>query len=539
MHIDPIELKNKNMFIRDYRNNDPKIMRYFDYSPFHDYEKRVNDLKDRNFKREQLTEVLSKMNDNWNAPRSTFENIERLKNNNSVVVIGGQQAGLLTGPLYTINKIISILQFARQQEKKLNIPVIPVFWIAGEDHDFEEINHIYQPQISEMKKHTISQYITGKYPISDIEIDQEKANQWLIKIFKELTETEYTKDLYAAIRRCLEESNTYVDFFAQLIYELFNDEGLVLLDSSHPELRQIESEYFNLLIHHQSAISENVYSSLQQLTLAGYSISLDIERNSGHLFYHHNHERILLDRHETGEWIGKQEEVKLSTEELLKIANENPENLSNNVITRPIMQELLFPTLAFVGGNGEISYWSVLKQAFHELNIKMPPILPRLSFTYMNTNIQKMLKEYAICATQAINFGVDSYKGNWLAAQQNPPIHQMVEQLKLSIDRAHQPLRNIAGEIRSDLGDMAQKNLKYIFREIDYLENRVNTVLEEKYEKELVNFDLINNLLNPQGGLQERTWNPINLINEHGTDFLMKLVDENCSFEKEHFLVYI
>lgn len=539
MHIDPIELKNKNMFIRDYRNNDPKIMRYFDYSPFHDYEKRVNDLKDRNFKREQLTEVLSKMNDNWNAPRSTFENIERLKNNNSVVVIGGQQAGLLTGPLYTINKIVSILQFARQQEKKLNIPVIPVFWIAGEDHDFEEINHIYQPQISEMKKHTISQYITGKYPISDIEIDQEKANQWLIKIFKELTETEYTKDLYAAIRRCLEESNTYVDFFAQLIYELFNDEGLVLLDSSHPELRQIESEYFNLLIHHQSAISENVYSSLQQLTLAGYSISLDIERNSGHLFYHHNHERILLDRHETGEWIGKQEEVKLSTEELLKIANENPENLSNNVITRPIMQELLFPTLAFVGGNGEISYWSVLKQAFHELNIKMPPILPRLSFTYMNTNIQKMLKEYAICATQAINFGVDSYKGNWLAAQQNPPIHQMVEQLKLSIDRAHQPLRNIAGEIRSDLGDMAQKNLKYIFREIDYLENRVNTVLEEKYEKELVNFDLINNLLNPQGGLQERTWNPINLINEHGTDFLMKLVDENCSFEKEHFLVYI
>src|SRR5699024_11668739 len=106
MRIDTIKLNDKSNLIRDYRNNDHQIMKYFDYSPFHDYDKRVNDLKERTFKRDELVDVLYTMNDQWGAPQTTFENIDRLKLQDSVVVIGGQQAGLLTGPLYTINKII-------------------------------------------------------------------------------------------------------------------------------------------------------------------------------------------------------------------------------------------------------------------------------------------------------------------------------------------------------------------------------------------------------------------------------------------------
>src|SRR5690625_7792273 len=132
MRIDTVNLKNKSKLISDYRKNVHQIMSYFDYSPYNDYEKRVNDLKKRTFKREQLAEVLYKMNDKWDAPHATYKNIERLTDDQSVVVIGGQQAGLLTGPLYTINKIISIIQFAKHQERELNITVIPVFWIAGD-----------------------------------------------------------------------------------------------------------------------------------------------------------------------------------------------------------------------------------------------------------------------------------------------------------------------------------------------------------------------------------------------------------------------
>src|SRR5699024_3736828 len=100
MRIDPIQLQNKSLLINDYEKHEQKIMGFFDYSPLYDYQKRVTDLQNRSFKRSQLIEVLQTVNQRWDAPRSTMENIDRLKDEDSVVVIGGQQAGLMTGPLY-------------------------------------------------------------------------------------------------------------------------------------------------------------------------------------------------------------------------------------------------------------------------------------------------------------------------------------------------------------------------------------------------------------------------------------------------------
>ncbi len=539
MRIDPIQLKNKSRLINDYENHEQKIMDYFDYSPINDYEKRVTDLEKRDFKRAQLTELLYTVNKQWDAPSSTFANIDRLKDKDSVVVIGGQQAGLMTGPLYSVNKIISIIQFAKKQEALLDIPVIPVFWIAGEDHDYDEINHVFFIGNEKLEKHSLGQQVNEKQSISHIKIDRNYADQWVNELFTQLTETTYTKNLYTIVKSCLDQSTTYVDFFARLVFQLFQEEGLVLIDSASTELRRLESEYFVNLIEKQSEISKGVYHSFQRLSQSGYSISLDVELNDGHLFVYDNDERILLERNEAGEWVGKQNEIQLTTRELLDIAKETPELLSNNVVSRPIMQEFVFPTLAFIGGLGEISYWSVLKSAFHSLGIKMPPVLPRLSFTFIDQNTEKRLKKFAIDESSAVNDGVDKYKINWLAAQNNPPLHQISEQLKQVIDDAHQPLRTIAAEIRTDLGQLANKNLEYLFRDIDFLQERIDKALEEKYEIELAIFNKINLMLFPNGGLQERVWNPLLLINEHGIDFLKKLTNASCSFEEDHFLVYI
>src|SRR5690625_4230135 len=394
MRIDPIQLENKHRLIIDYRHHAKRLMPYYDYLPFDNNEHRVNDLHNRTFQRTQLADVLIDMNKQWDAPSPTMENINRLKEQDSVVVIGGQQAGLLTGPLYTLNKIISIIQYAKEQEEKLHIPVIPVFWIAGEDHDFAEINHIFLPNNKKVKKMTIPQQVYGKYTISEINIDQGQAQPWITTIFKQLEETAYTKELYALVSSCLEKSQTYVDFFARLIYQLFAKTGIVLMDSSDHRIRQLERDYFCQLIEKQPLIAKHVYEASQELKGFGYSLSLDIAPNDGHLFCHLDGERILLIKTNEGKWIGKQEEFIYTTEELLEIATKNPELLSNNVITRPLMQELLFPTLAFIGGDGEISYWSVLKKAFHVLGLKMPPVIPRLSFTYLNQRTDKSLKKY-------------------------------------------------------------------------------------------------------------------------------------------------
>src|SRR5699024_8817028 len=157
---------------------------------------------------------------------------------------------------------------------------------------------------------------------------------------------------------------------------------IVLIDSADEAVRKMESNYFIQLIEKQPEISKGVYHSLEDLKKSGYAVSLEADPEDGHLFYHLNGERILLTRDEEGNWQGKQGECLLSNEELIQIAKDQPELLSNNVATRPLMQELLFPTLAFIGGPGEIAYWAALQRAFAALEIKMPPVVPRLSLTY-------------------------------------------------------------------------------------------------------------------------------------------------------------
>ncbi|ALX47378.1 bacillithiol biosynthesis cysteine-adding enzyme BshC [Lentibacillus amyloliquefaciens] len=541
MHITPIKLQNQNALIDDYRNQEPNILEHFDYDPYSEetYQTRMQQLKQKQIDRDRLREVVETMNKRWDAPQQTYYNIERLKEENSVVVIGGQQAGLLTGPMYTINKIISIIQLARRQEAKLQVPVIPVFWIAGEDHDFDEINHVYVQKENVMTKHILNQNVADKPSVSTVEIDKAAAVQWVDELFEQLTETEHTRNVYRTIRDCLDRSSTYVDFFAQVVYQLFDEEGIVLVDSGAEELREIEREHFAALIDKQQEISSGVYTTLQQLNQKGYTVSLDTEPEETHLFYHKGNDRILLMRDSDGNWTGKQNEVTLTTNEMVETAHFHPGLLSNNVVTRPVMQELLFPTLAFIGGPGEVGYWSALKPAFHAVNMDMPPVVPRLSLTLVDRHIEKSMREYGISCEKAINRGSAASKTKWLASQSKAPLHEVASEVRRAIGDVHEPLRDIARETRSDLGELADKNLYYLNEHIEYLENRILKTIEENHKKQLHEFDLVHQHMHPYNGLQERIWNPVFWINVYGTDFIKKLVQEPCSFEDDHHAVYL
>ncbi|MFC2950205.1 bacillithiol biosynthesis cysteine-adding enzyme BshC [Virgibacillus sediminis] len=539
MQSDSINIHKQNKLMKDYRLMEGDLSSFFDYHPYNDFYKRADDLKGVEYNREGLADVLLQMNRGWGAPQAALENIERLRDKDSTVVIGGQQAGVLTGPLYTINKVISIITLARKQESELGRPVIPVFWIAGEDHDFEEINHIYLPENSGMKKSKIPHRHYGKESVSNLSMDKEISSEWTDFLFSRLQETVYTKDIYETVRSCLDHSRTYVDFFAQLISRMFYNEGVVLVDSGNPELRRLESGHFVQIIERQPEISEGVMKAYDQLREKGYSLSLEVEPDQAHLFYHLDDERILLYRNEDGRWKGKQDEVEFTTEELVSIARNHPEMLSNNVVTRPIMQELLFPSLAFVGGPGEVAYWAALRPAFRSLGMSMPPVVPRLSFTLVDRKVQKALDKYGIKVETAINEGVAERRKQWLASLNNPPVAQLVDELKGTLDQAHRPLRTTAQVIRADIGELAEKNLRHLHREIDFLYNRMMKAVEETHEKDFREFDYIQVMMHPNEGLQERTWNPIPFINEHGVEFIREMLETDWSFEAEHYVVWL
>src|SRR5690625_1437026 len=175
MDIMPIHLEKNNKFAVDYQHKLEISKQYFHYHPYKDDENRLADIQKRTFNRKALSKVLEQMNKEWDAPVETLEQIERLKDPMSTVVIGGQQAGLLTGPSYTMNKIITVIRLAKEKENELNQPVLPVFWIAGEDHDFDEINHVFSIKDNKLYKHLINQYDSTGKSVSDININRKST----------------------------------------------------------------------------------------------------------------------------------------------------------------------------------------------------------------------------------------------------------------------------------------------------------------------------------------------------------------------------
>ncbi|MUV36231.1 putative cysteine ligase BshC [Lentibacillus sp. JNUCC-1] len=542
MQIHSIPLDVHQPLLQDYYNESEYMMSHFHYNPFDEssFQTRLKDLKNNTYNRNALTDALKKMNANWAAPEESNKNIERLKDDNSVVVIAGQQAGLLTGPLYTINKILSVLQMAKEQEKKQGVPVIPVFWMAGEDHDFAEINHVYMPDEGGMKKKPIGQHAPDKVPVSSISIDHEKALQWLDDLFMLMNETAHSKNLYETLSSCLKHSKTYVDFFARVIYRLFPNSGLVLVDSDNRELRQLETDCFLELINRQPEIANGVHQSVQSLKQHGYTLSLETEPDEGHLFYHVNGQRLLLFKEEnTGLWRSKAHDIELTTENLLETASRTPERLSNNVVTRPLMQEWLFPALAFLGGPGEISYWAALKPAFSACGLKMPPVLPRKSFTYVGRDTERALQKHHIHVGNVIRSGTSGEKGNWLSAQFNPPIEEMVTEVKRAITTAHQPLSQAAEKIQPDLGHMAQTNLLHLHRELEQLEKHITKRIKARHREEIAEFDLIEQAIRPLSNLQERIWTPLPFLNDCGMEMFEKLANQPWPDDQGHYVVYL
>lgn len=296
---------------------------------------------------------------------------------------------------------------------------------------------------------------------------------------------------------------------------------------------------FERIIHNQEQIATGVYETKQQLYRDGYSIDLEVNREDAHLFYHDEQgERILLKRVQE-DWLGKNDEVHLTTEEMLTIAKETPEKLSNNVVTRPLMQEYLFPVLAFIAGDGEIAYWATLKEAFHAVEMRMPPIIPRLSFTYVTTKMEKQLTNRGLAIEDVIQNGTEVARDRWLANQGTHAIKEIVNEARQQMIEAHQPIQQWADDFRSDIAGIAKKNLQLINRHLSYMEERMERGLQEKYTAEWAEFLLVEQYFHPKQGLQERVWNPLPLLNEYGLEWIKQVGEVEFSFENNHFIIYL
>ncbi|WP_022792687.1 bacillithiol biosynthesis cysteine-adding enzyme BshC [Marinococcus halotolerans] len=506
-----------NHFLHDYQRGKPSARQLFHYAGnTQGVQDRLRYLDGRSFERRRLKQLLQKYNNSLHYGERAVAALEKLEGEETVIVAGGQQAGMLTGPSMVISKAVSVIKLAEKEQKRLGRPVLPLFWIAGEDHDWEEVNHVNFPVGGHLDKTRFEGNFLPNVPVSEQPFDTGEAEAFVEEAFSKLRESPFTKELRSEVRLLVHSSESWSQFFAEIMRWLFKETDLIMMDPQQPEWRELGAPLFKSLLSVPAKINEAVYQGAAERAAAGYGNVGGINFDSGHLFYHINHVRHLLEY--TGEtWRSRRTGEMMETEELLEEAADAPERFSTDVITRPLMQEQMLPVLHFVAGPGEMQYWSLLKPLFEALNLRLPIVQKRMELHFATRQVQQAAEKEHIPfrdllnlplleqRLQEVKYAAHDVDGKAKAAR-------AVEQMK----EAHADLANEWIRQFPSQESFAHENWRRVEKEVRYLGDRLDAEQERTVQVHLRRLELIIGQLYPRREPAERQINILFMLNEFG-----------------------
>ncbi|MFB0828832.1 bacillithiol biosynthesis cysteine-adding enzyme BshC [Brevibacillus laterosporus] len=530
-----------NSFQNDFLKESPKALSFFTYAPYdpQSYVTRMQYVSKKRYPhRNLLADALYAYNKEIGNHEVALQMIEKLREPNSLVVVAGQQAGLLTGPLYTIYKAIDVIQLAKQTSAQLGVSVIPVFWIAGEDHDWEEINHFYQlTQKKELRKVKVKAKHIKKHSATDMRVEQADMLRVIEDFFAEEAETDYSETIRCWLEETAQRSHTLVDWFVQLMARLFGAHGLVFIESSLPTVRQLEQPVFEQIIRENKELNETLLQAQADLKEYGYPEQLDIQPQQANFFFYEQKERLLMERVEGG--FQSKDGGKVYTQaELLAILHVSPERFSANVVTRPLMQEHLLPTLAFVGGPGEVAYWAYFKKYFAAFGYELPIVLRRTSITLMEGALEKIREQKQI-SYETLLSGFADWKEKWLQSLDDHGFAQRFEQKKQELEMRYRELLQDVIAYDKGLAQLAQKNVERLVQDVTFMQNRTEEAVLRKHQVEVERIVRLEQSIVPLDSWQERVYPIFTYLNRFGPDLVDRLLNTDFERDGSHQVVYI
>ncbi|MCG7407809.1 bacillithiol biosynthesis cysteine-adding enzyme BshC [Paenibacillus sp. ACRRX] len=515
------------------------IHKLYEFHPDEDWDKRVQWIDESHstrVNRSELAEVLERYQKLVNPAPEAMQSLSRLKEEDALVIVGGQQGGLFMGPLLMIYKAISIIRMSQEAEQRLGRPVVPVFWLAGEDHDYDEVNHTYvlttDPAIQRIR---VDKDTDKRMPVSQLHLSDEAWQAVLKELETSLPQSEFKPIMMDRLQRICSDGRSLTEACALMLGQLFGQYGLVLLDSADPLLRRLEQPMFEQLILKQAKLHEAVDHSERNITESGYTLQAVHAANSANLFLVEDGERLLLLRDEDV-YADRHGRVSLTQTELLQRLEAHPEQFSNNVLTRPLMQDYLFPVLGTVLGPGEIAYWAQTKDSFHVCGMRMPILWPRMGFTCVEGTLQKLLQKYGVEAAD-ICFRYEEKRDAWLALQDQIHLDDRFGALKENVDTQYKELLGVITEALPSLGKLGQTNHLKVLEQIDFLHQRAQDALSKQHETGLRQWERLKLAIWPQDRPQERVLNPLVYECRYGQDWFAPIMEVPVVWNGEHRLV--
>ncbi|WP_438433401.1 bacillithiol biosynthesis cysteine-adding enzyme BshC [Gorillibacterium sp. sgz500922] len=542
MILEPITLGAGQTLAEEYRRNFTRLKELYAYNPWEPEEwARRAAARDASpapsADRERVADALRSYNTAMGNSKEALEQIERLRDPNALVLTGGQQAGLFTGELLVIYKAVTILHAARIAEARLGRPVIPLFWIAGEDHDFNEVNHvaILDSRLA-TKKIVLPHPGMGRSSVSRTVI--EDWGPVLEELEASLMDTEFKTGLMEHLRRFARDSRTLTEWFARFMAWQFGEQGLVLLDSDDPALRACEKDFFLELITRQEELSASLQEGEQAVLRHGFEPQAEVVPDGANLFLFDEKtgDRILLYRREGG-FTDRKGTRFFTREELVDRLNRSPQDFSNNVLTRPLMQEYLLPVLGAVLGPGELSYWGLTRRAFEAFGMDMPLLVPRKSFTLIEGTVAKHMRKYGLTLEDVFD-RLEERKQEWLKEQDSLGLAERFAWAKDKLREDYQPIVDLVSSINPGMAKLAGVNLMKILEQAEFLEARSTEAYQSQFDASIRQWDRIALSLYPGGKPQERVYNVLPYLVKYGNSWLWEVMDALTEEWGEHRAVY-
>lgn len=472
-----------------------------------------------------LASVLKKQYQNIEASKQTLQNIESLNADNTFTITTGHQLNLFTGPLYFLYKIISTINLSTQlKETYPKNNFVPVYWMATEDHDFEEINFF------NFKGKKIQWNKQSNGAVGELSTDGlKKVFELFSKDLGNSKNADYLKNLFEA---AYIKHNNLTDATRFLANALFTEYGLVIIDANDADLKKqfipfIEDELLN-----KTSFKEVAKTNQQINQLANQQYKIQVNPREINLFYlkENLRERIVL---EDEVYKVNNTDITFTKDEILNEVKQHPERFSPNVIMRPLYQEVILPNLCYIGGGGEIAYWFQLKDYFDKVDVPFPILLLRNSVLIKTEKQQKKLEKLSISNAD-------------LFLSPDALINKKVRQISdIDIDFAPQKehlknqfkaLYQLAEQTdKSFLGAVKAQEIKQL-KGLDNLEKRLLKAQKRKLADQVSRMTDIQRALFPNGSLQERNANFSQFYLEYGEALIPDLI-KSLQPLKNEFLI--
>ncbi len=533
MQVDFSQISGMSELFINYINNFENVKNYYEIN-FRDensYERIFSNIKNRN--RKEISEIIKNQYTNFSPSEKTNSNIELLKKENTITVFTGQQLGLFGGPLYTIYKIFSAVKLSEYLNDKFkSYNFVPIFWMAGDDHDFEEIanlkilnneNEIETIIYNDEIKNEENSGSVGSLKFSNSVIDFKD------EISKSLRETEFIKEVTNFADDVLKPNLTIAESFFKFIFKIFDETGLIIFNPQDKDVKKLlipifKKELTDFKIHTKDILlrsvdlDENYHSQVKVKPI--------------NLFFSDETGRHLIEPIED-EFRLKGKRKRITKEELLNFVEEKPECFSPNVLLRPICEDYLFPTGFYVAGPSEVNYYAQAIPLYKHFNLQHPFVYPRASATILESNIAKILMKYNLSTSQF--FGdFQKLKEEILNNISDNSVEQIFNSASLNIENVLKQLSNSLEVIDKTLNDSTKSTSEKILHQLEILKSKSLKLQESKFEATIRQIKKAKNNIFPNDNLQERELGIANFINKYGFDFFDWLYNELDIHEFKH-----